>query len=148
MRGLAVIALLVLAGCGRVIETGVKGGRLAPCPRGPGCVSTEAADPAYRMEPIPLTRVPGQAAMRIVQKLMQLPRTEVLLNRAVAETGESYVQARSKSMILRLTDDLEFHVDPASKLVQFRAVAHWGYLDLGSLRRRMVDLRRQLDGEL
>ena len=50
---------------------------LEPCPRTPNCVSTQAADPAKRMDPIPFRGDLAASRGRLLEILESLPRVSI-----------------------------------------------------------------------
>lgn len=151
MWGLAGIAALGAAGVGALAVAarvapvpeglGVSGGRLAPCPATPNCVSTQA-DPGDRqhfIEPIRLAGSAGEAQARIRAVLAAEARAEVLRDQP------GYIHAVFRSPTLAFPDDVEFSLDEAAGLIHFRSAARLGRDDLGVNRARMERLRAPLE---
>ena len=115
---------------------GVKDGRLAPCPATPNCISSQAADEAHRMDPIPFSGEADAALARLKAVLAARPRTTV-----VEERGD-YLRAESLSRVFRFVDDVEFLVDRAAKVIHFRSASRVGRWDLGVNRKRMEEIRK------
>ena len=81
-------------------------GRLAPCPRTPNCVSTEAPEgSSKRMDPIPYTGPLAQARAKLLEVLRNHPRTRI-----VREEPDS-LKAECRSAFFRFVDDVEFVFD-------------------------------------
>jgi len=114
---------------------GVKDGRFAPCPDMPNCVSSQAADPAHQMDPIPFTGDADAALGRLKAILAARPRTTV-----VEESGD-YLRAESVSLLFRFVDDVEFCVDRDAKVIHFRSASRVGRSDLGVNRRPIEEVR-------
>ncbi len=109
---------------------------LLDCPASPNCVSSQAEDPARRVEP--LTYPPGQdqlALKTLLQVLRDLPRTEV------TEQSGSLVKAVVQSALLRFKDDLEFRFDHETAVIHVRSASRTGYWDMGMNRRRVDRIR-------
>ena len=115
---------------------GVKDGRLVPCPSTPNCVSSQAADEAHRMDPLPFTGGPDVALARLKTVLAARPRTTV-----VEEKGD-YLRAESVSFLFRFVDDVEFVVDRDAKVIHFRSASRVGLSDFGVNRKRMEEIRK------
>ena len=109
--------------------------RLAPCPRTPNCVSTQApAGSSQRMDPIPYTGSRDQARARLVDVLRNHPRTRI-----VREEPDS-LKAECRSLIFRFVDDVEFVFDDKAKRIHFRSASRLGRSDFGVNRKRMEEL--------
>jgi uncharacterized protein (DUF1499 family) len=114
---------------------GVTGGRLAPCPDSPNCVSTRSERESQRMEPIAFTGDPVQALARLSAALEGMPRTTIV------ERGRDYLRAECTSALFRFVDDVEVLIDRQAQVVHFRSASRTGRSDLGVNRRRMERLR-------
>ena len=114
---------------------GVHDGKLAPCPSSANCVSTQAEDEAHRMEPWKFTGTVSEAIQRLKSILAQQPRMRI-----VSET-DNYLHAEATSLIFRFVDDIEFYLDEANGVIQFRSASRVGYSDLGVNRSRMERLK-------
>ena len=113
--------------------------RLAPCPRSPNCVSTEAPPgSSKRMDPIPYTGSLDEARARLLQVLREHPRTRI-----VSDPGlePHYLKAECRSKVFRFVDDVEFVFDEGAKLIRFRSASRLGRKDFGVNRQRMEEIR-------
>lgn len=110
---------------------------LPPCPPTPNCVSTEAAEPSRRMEPIPFTGSAEEAVARLAATVERMPG-----GRVVRREGDR-VHAEFTSRLLRFVDDVDLVVDREAHVVRFRSASRTGYWDLGANRRRMERLRSE-----
>lgn len=113
---------------------GAGGGRLAPCPDRPNCVSSFAEDAEHRVEPLTLAGDPAAALARLKRILEAMPRT------AVVEEGDNYLHAEATSLIFRYVDDLEVLIDPNAGKIHLRSASRAGYSDLGVNRKRVQAL--------
>jgi uncharacterized protein (DUF1499 family) len=116
---------------------------LLDCPASPNCVSSQAAEPARRIEP--LAYPPGQdqqARNILLQILHELPRT------TITEQSEGVIKAVVQSALFRFKDDLEFHFDQQAGLIHLRSAARTGYWDLGVNRRRVEHIRSRFNALL
>lgn len=129
--GLAIMSLFSR----KPANLGVSGGRLAGCPDSPNCVSTQASDPAHRMEPMPLAGSAEDAIARLRGILTAMPRSRIVADR------ENYLHAEFRSALFRFVDDVEFLVDSEARVIHFRSASRVGHSDLGVNRRRMEEIR-------
>ncbi len=117
---------------------GIVDGHLAPCPRSPNCVSTQAEDPAKRMDRITVQGSRDEVLARVRTILESWPRTRIVLQEG------PYLHAECTTAGLGFVDDLEFLVDEEASRLDFRAASRIGYSDLGMNRRRMQTLANKL----
>lgn len=110
---------------------GVRGGRLAPCPDSPNCVSTQAARESQRMDVIPLTIDVADAIETLRRIVTAMPRARI-----VTADGD-YLHAEFTSALFRFVDDVEFFVNREHGVIHFRSASRAGYSDLGVNRQRM-----------
>ncbi|WP_035261175.1 DUF1499 domain-containing protein [Desulfonatronum lacustre] len=109
---------------------------LLDCPTSPNCVSSQATNPARRVEPLPYPPGQEQLALKtLLQVLRDLPRTEI------TEQSPSLVKAVVQSALFRFKDDLEFHFDHEAAVIHIRSASRTGYWDLGANRRRVDRIR-------
>ena len=113
---------------------GADGGRLAPCPDRPNCVSSFAEDAEHRVEPLPLDGDPAATLARLKRILQAMPRT------AVVDEADNYLHAEATSLIFRYVDDLEVLIDPDAAKIHLRSASRAGYSDLGVNRKRVQAL--------
>jgi uncharacterized protein (DUF1499 family) len=110
---------------------GGSDGRLAACPGSPNCVSTQATDPKFCMEPIPLKDGGTEALAQIRSIMESMPRCTVQV------VHDDYLHAEFSSRIFGFVDDVEFLVDEQNGQIHFRSASRVGYHDFGVNRRRM-----------
>jgi uncharacterized protein (DUF1499 family) len=110
--------------------------RLAPCPRTPNCVSTQAPPGPKRMDPIPYAGPLAEARERLLRVLRAHPRT-----RLVREEPD-FLKAECRSLVFRFVDDVEFVLDDTAKEIHFRSASRLGRRDFGVNRQRMEEIRR------
>jgi uncharacterized protein (DUF1499 family) len=133
--GLAILSALSQR---RPASLGVQGGRLAPCPAAPNCVSSQAEDAAHRVEPLPIVGTTQETLDKLREVLTALPRT------AIVSTSDGYVHAECKSWLIGFVDDVELLVDEHAGVVHIRSSSRVGYSDLGVNRRRVEEIRNRL----
>ena len=122
----------------RPANLGIKGGRLAPCPWTPNCVSSDAADTSHGVAAFRLNAPPEQAWRALRSALESLPRVGI-----VAIT-EDYIHAECSSAVFGFVDDLELNLRAQENLISVRSAARLGYSDFGVNRRRVENLRQLL----
>ncbi len=121
---------------------GLQGGRLAPCPDSPNCVSSQAERDGQVVLPFTLDRPVGAAKSVLKQVIAALPRTRLICEE------ENYLHFEFRSLIFRFVDDVEFHFDAAAKTIQVRSASRVGHSDLGVNRRRIETIRRLFSASL
>jgi uncharacterized protein (DUF1499 family) len=109
--------------------------RLAPCPRTPNCVSTQAPAGPQHMDAIPFAGPPAAARARLLQVLRGHPRTTIV------SEEPAYLKAECRSAIFRFVDDVEFVLDDKAKRIHFRSASRLGRKDFGVNRKRMEEIR-------
>jgi uncharacterized protein (DUF1499 family) len=132
-----IIAGGVVMGCsGKTPATlGVKDGRLAPCPSSPNCVSTRSEDARHAIAPLSFSGTAAEARGRLLAVLAGSKRCRVVT------ANDAYIHAEFTSALFRFVDDVEFQIDPDTRLIHFRSASRLGHSDLGVNRRRMEALR-------
>lgn len=116
---------------------GVTNGHLADCPATPNCVSSQATDPAHRMDAISFNNSPEEAMSRLKAIIANWPRTKIVTS------DDRYIHAEFTSLLFRFVDDVEFLIDPATKQIHFRSASRTGKSDLGVNRQRMTSICEQ-----
>jgi uncharacterized protein (DUF1499 family) len=114
-------------------------GRLAPCPKSPNCVSTQAEDQEHGMEAIPYTASLDEARESMRAVILSMPRTKIVAS------SDDYLRAEFRSKIFRFVDDVEFFFDDTEKRIHFRSASRIGYSDLGVNRKRMKTVREEFE---
>lgn len=110
---------------------------LAPCPRTPNCVSTQAAG-TQAIEPFTNVGPKEGAMQRLLSVLEAMPRTTIV----ASDSGS--VRAEFRTLLLRFTDDAIFVYDAATNTIHFRSASRLGRSDFGVNRRRMEEIRTRL----
>ena len=109
--------------------------RLAPCPGKPNCVSSQAADSAHRVAPLPF-RGAADAAMRRLRAVIEaMPRARI-----VGATDQR-LRAEFRSRLFGFVDDLDALADAAAGVIHLRSASRIGYSDLGVNRKRVETIR-------
>ena len=117
---------------------GLRGGRLAPCPDSPNCVSSLATEAGHAIAPFALDRSVGAAKEELRQAIARLPRTRLITDQ------ENYLHFEFRSLLFRFVDDVEFHMDETTKTIHVRSASRVGHSDFGVNRRRVEAIRELL----
>lgn len=133
----AVLALLSMTSS-TPTNLGLNGGRLAPCPDSPNCVSSAATGPRHAIAPFALDRSFGAAKEELRQAAAKLPRAKLITEQ------ENYLHFEFRSLVFRFVDDVEFHLDEATKTIHIRSASRVGHSDFGVNRRRIEAIRALL----
>ncbi len=120
---------------------GVVNGRLTDCPKTPNCVCTQCNDPEHRMEPLRFAGSPEEAMNRLQGIVAAMPRSNVVT------ADERYMHVEFTSRLFRFVDDVEFLIEPNTRLIHFRSASRVGRSDLGVNRQRMEEIRNRFDGK-
>lgn len=134
---LAVLTLLSMTGSVPT-NLGFTGGKLAPCPDSPNCVSSQATDPRHAIAPFALDRSLGAAKEELRQAAAKLPRARLI------SESDNYLHFEFRSLLFRFVDDVEFHLDDATKTIHIRSASRVGHSDFGVNRRRIEAIRALL----
>ena len=123
---------------------GVHGGRLAPCPPTPNCVSSQAdpADTVHYITPIPFQGAPFEAMAAVRRAVESMPRATVVRHEP------DYLYAEFRSRLMGFVDDVEFTYDDRAGLIQVRSASRLGRSDLGVNRRRIEAIRAKIEGRV
>lgn len=119
---------------------GLKDGRLAPCPRSPNCVSSQAdpSDTLHHLAPIVLAGGTPEAMAAARAAVAQMRGARV-----IRQDG-AYLHAEMRSRWLGFVDDLELVHDAGAGLLHVRSASRLGRRDFGVNRARVEALRRRL----
>ncbi len=112
--------------------------QLPPCPSSPNCVSSQAADEGHFIAPFKIIGKAEDAWAALKNALISQSRT-VITN----ETGGT-LHAEATSLVFRFVDDIDAVLDADAKLIHIRSASRTGYGDFGVNRKRMENLRSQL----
>jgi len=128
----------------RPTNLGVHHGRLAPCPRTPNCVSSQAdpADAMHYIAPIPFRGAPVEAMAAVRRAVESMPRSTVVRHEP------DYLYAEFRSRLMGFVDDVEFTYDDKAGLIQLRSASRLGRNDLGVNRKRIEAIRALVGGRV
>jgi uncharacterized protein (DUF1499 family) len=124
----------------RPTNLGAARGKLAPCPDSPNCVcSQEPAVSSHYIAPLAFKSSPAAALGKLKTALGRMKRVTVV------EASDDYVYAEFRTAVLRFVDDVEFVIDPGTKLIHVRSASRVGRSDLGVNRRRVEEIRARFE---
>ncbi|MFA5983397.1 MAG: DUF1499 domain-containing protein [Methylococcaceae bacterium] len=112
--------------------------RLPPCPDSPNCVSSLATDAGHKIAPFRIIGPPERAWAMLKQALRQQART------VITEDNATVLHAQTSSLIFRFVDDIDAMLDDEMGLIHIRSASRVGYSDFGVNRKRLENLRLQL----
>lgn len=117
---------------------GMKDGAFLPCPSSPNCVSSMEKGEAY-IEP------PGYSGMER-QEALDLLIEELKVRKECKELNVDgfYVHAVFVTSLLRFRDDVEFYLPADEKVIHWKSASRVGYSDMGTNRKRLEKLRKDL----
>jgi uncharacterized protein (DUF1499 family) len=110
---------------------GIVDGKFYPCPKTPNCVSTQAVDEKFKIEPINYSGSLSDAKSKIINIINSLKRSKVITNEG------NYIHVEFRTATFKFIDDVEFLFDDKEKIIHFRSRARMGYSDMGVNRKRM-----------
>jgi len=119
---------------------GAPGGKLAPCPDRPNCVSSGATDAGHAIAPLAVRGEPDAALQRLAEAIRKMPGATVVTLRP------DYLRAEFASAVFGFVDDAEFTLVPGATAIQVRSAARLGYSDMGVNRKRIEAIRVAFTG--
>jgi len=124
--------------------TGLKDGKLQPCPDAPHCVSTQSLHPDQFIEPLAYPAGAGKEALmeKLLAHVKSMKRTKVV------SAADNYLHFQVSSRLMRFKDDVEVYFDDQARLIHFRSSSRLGYYDFKVNRRRVEALQKFLAGTL
>ena len=141
---LLVCFVVMMVGCSgsRPSQIGVTGGRLAPCPDSPNCVSSQSEDKRHAIEPFHYEGATESAMQGLIDVIHGMKRARI------KTAQERYIHAEFTSFLFRFVDDVEFLLDEGAKTIHVRSASRVGYSDLGVNRKRAETIRSRFDALL
>ena len=142
------IVVLSLIGCAALITLsmtasrppglGLHGGKLAPVPDSPNCVSSMTEKSAAAIEPFDVSGI--EQPMDELKKVIEstIPRARLVTEQ------DNYLHYEFTSSLFRFVDDSEFLLDAERNVIHFRSASRVGYSDMGANRKRMEKIRTAL----
>ncbi len=109
--------------------------KLTECPNKPNCVSSQSQAEYAQIAPLKMNDDFETTKKRILAVMNSMPRTKLI------KDDNSYLHFTAKTRILRFTDDIEFLIDEANKVVHFKSASRKGYKDFGVNRERLESIR-------
>jgi uncharacterized protein (DUF1499 family) len=134
-----IVSIITLSGCsGTMPNLGVNNSQLAPCPKTPNCVSSQAHDEEHFIEPIHYTGSQQEAHNHLLQIIESEKRTKI------QEDQGNYIRVEFTSALFRFIDDVEFYfpIEQAEEtFIHVRSASRVGSSDLGVNRKRIERIR-------
>lgn len=137
MRNLAILTLLLafMAGC-QSKQSDFQ--RMSLCPDSPNCVSSKETRESHHAPALAIAASERKAWLEDI--INKQKRTKLVVNE------DDYLRVEYTSMLFRFVDDVEFDLSD-SELIHFRSASRVGYSDLGVNRKRIEDIREQLEAK-
>jgi uncharacterized protein (DUF1499 family) len=117
------------------------GGKLAPCPSAPHCVSSDDADAKHQIAALRIKGDADQAWVALKAELAKLPRAKMIEERA------DYRKVVVTTRIMRFKDDVEFLLRPDRGEIAMRSTSNVGYYDFNVNRNRLEAIRSALQAQ-
>jgi uncharacterized protein (DUF1499 family) len=136
----AALMIFMITGCSAVRSEDAGSTPLLSCPESPNCVTTEAPDNQHKIDVFHLKGDFTKNWPEIQHVVAALPRSTFI------KADETYLHATFKSRVFQFVDDLELFLNPLNGIISIRSAAQTGYLDFGVNRRRVEQLRHELQG--
>jgi uncharacterized protein (DUF1499 family) len=137
-----VLSLIFLAGlvvmsltASRPAHLGHQGGKLAPVPDSPNCVSSMTDKESFRVDPIDVNGVD-----KPLEKLKAAIESAIPRSTLVTEDG-NYLHYEFTSLLFRFVDDGEFLLNEQGTKIDFRSSSRVGHSDMGANRKRIEKIR-------
>jgi uncharacterized protein (DUF1499 family) len=145
VRKVIVLSLISLAGlivlsmtAAKPSHLGLQGGKLAPVPDSPNCVSSMTEKTSAAIEPIDVAGVEAP-----LEKLKAAIESAIPRSRLISEE-QNYLHYEFTSLLFRFVDDGEFLLDEESGVIHVRSSSRVGYSDMGANRKRMEKIREAM----
>ncbi len=145
MKKCLFLMFLVLFGAvscsGKTLKTGLVDGRLQPCPGSPNCVLSQDADEKHSIAPLAYTGSREQIFPLVRDLVTAMDRVTLV------SEDKNYLRFEFRTKIFGFVDDVEF-LFADEPLIHVRSASRTGYSDLGVNRKRVEQIRKQLDEAL
>ena len=137
---LIVTCSLMLLQCSgnRPANLGLTGGKLAPCPQSPNCVSSQSESEKHFIDPLIFSGPLTETREMLVSAIRTVKRAKIVT------LENNYIHTEFTSALFRFVDDGEFYLDEAAHVIHMRSASRLGYSDLGANRKRMESIRDRL----
>ncbi|MGR3221183.1 MAG: DUF1499 domain-containing protein [Candidatus Anammoxibacter sp.] len=116
-------------------NSGVKDGKLAPCPGSPNCVSSRSSSDKHYIVPFMFNSDPVKEMERLKSILASLKGVTIV------DSSAHYLHAECRTPLMGFVDDLEFYWDEEKQVCQVRSASRTGYSDFGKNRSRVDEIR-------
>lgn len=127
-----------------ILTTTVRAEPVLPeCPASPNCVSSLAADPDKRVDPLPGAANPEASRQLLLALLNELQGVSL----EAPPDDARRIHAVFRTRLFGFRDDVHFHIRDDGR-IEVRSASRLGYWDLGTNRRRVETLRDTLQKKL
>ncbi|MGB3693779.1 MAG: DUF1499 domain-containing protein [Spirulinaceae cyanobacterium] len=120
-------------------QLGVRDGKLTPCPGTPNCVNSQSDRPQEEIPPLAYDSTPEVAMAKLKGVVEGMERTKIV------EESSHYLYAEFTSKLMGFVDDVEFHLNEATKVIDVRSASRLGKSDLGVNRQRVEEIREKFE---
>jgi uncharacterized protein (DUF1499 family) len=127
-------------------DLGVQDGKLKPPSSTPNSVTSQAAlypdHPQQSYASIPPLTVhgDGESTLTLIKNII-----ETTAGAEIIESKADYLYAQFTTPIMKFVDDTEFWYEPTQDLIHVRSASRLGKSDLGTNRKRIETIRKQLN---
>lgn len=127
-------------------DLGVHDGKLKPPSSTPNSVTSQAAlypdHPQQSYASIPPLTVhgDGESTLTLIKNIV-----ETTAGAEIIESRADYLYAQFTTPIMKFVDDTEFWYEPTQDLIHVRSASRLGKSDLGTNRKRIETIRKQLN---
>jgi uncharacterized protein (DUF1499 family) len=136
------IGFMLMTGCQQTVSvtTGLKDGKLRPCPDKHSCVCTQDRSERHRIDPIRYAGTQEETREKLLMVVRHMAQSTLV------KADPDYIHVEFRSSFFEFVDDVEFLFDDEAKLIHFRSAARKGYYDFGVNRKRMEEIRKRFMG--
>ncbi|HYX37334.1 MAG TPA: DUF1499 domain-containing protein [Oligoflexus sp.] len=112
-----------------------KDGKLSRCPNMPNCTcSAHEDDRDHFLKPMRFKGSSDEAKSRLKSVLSKQEGFKIV------EDKGNYLRVEVTSGFFKFVDDVEFHIQPAQNIIQFRSASRLGYWDFRANQKRMKNI--------
>jgi uncharacterized protein (DUF1499 family) len=138
---LLAIGIMILTGCQKsAVETGLRDGRLRPCPDKWNCVCSQDPSERHRIEPLRYGGTQEEAREKLLAVIRHMAQSTLVT------AYPDYIHVEFRSAFFEFVDDAEFLFDAVEKLIHVRSAARTGSYDFKVNRNRVEDIRKRFAG--
>ena len=121
---------------------GLKQGQLTECSKSPNCVSSQTTKRSKYIEPIDANDTPELTWLMLRDVVEKMPQASLITE------NENYRHYQFTTPLMGFIDDVELLFNRTEKLIQVKSASRVGQSDMGTNRKRVTLLRKNLDEAL